>query len=59
MGVFGADVSLEWLHQQLQEFDREANTNRIGISNDSHRRAYSFIVDSDGTISCIPTRSAS
>ena len=49
VGVFGADVSLDWLHQQLQEMDEKANTKRIGIGNDSRLRSYTFIVDRDGT----------
>ena len=49
VGVFGADVSLEWLHRQLQEMDEKANTKRIGIRNDSRFRSWSFVVDRDGT----------
>ena len=45
VGVFGADVSLDWLHQQMRDIDIKTNTKY----NNSQIRAYSFITSEDGT----------
>ena len=56
IGVFGADVSLDWLHQRMLQMD-ETNTNRISLSRYSSQRAYSFIVGGTGTYIAHPDRS--
>ena len=55
VGVFGADVSLDWLHQQMQELDEKANTKRMSLSKNSRSRAFTFVViyrRSDGGDGC-------
>lgn len=49
VGVFGADVSLDWLHRQLQETDRKTNMKRIGHNGSDSPPAYTFIIASDAT----------
>lgn len=49
VGVFGADVSLDWLYQQLQEIDEKANTKRMRLEEDNPNRAFTFIVGRGGT----------
>ena len=44
-GVFGADVSLVWLNQQMRDMDNKTNAKY----NTSKTRAYSFITSQDGT----------
>ncbi len=56
IGVFGADVSLDWLHQRMLQMD-ETNTKRIRLSKYSPQRAYSFIVGSTGTYIAHPDKS--
>ena len=45
VGVFGGDVSLDWLHQQMRDIDSSMNAKY----NNSPIRAYSFIISEDGT----------
>ena len=56
IGVFGADVSLDWLHQRMLQMD-ETNTKRIRLSKYSPQRAYSFIVGSTGSYIAHPDKS--
>ena len=45
VGVFGADISLDWMHQQMRDIDNSMNAKY----NNSRTRAYSFITSKDGT----------
>lgn len=56
MGVFGADVSLDWLHQQMLEMD-ETNTKRLGFKDYTNERPYSFIVGNTGAYIAHPDKS--
>ena len=47
IGVFGADVSLDWLTEQMEEIDRMVNERMI-VSEDAKHRTYSFLLDRDG-----------
>lgn len=47
VGVLAADISLEWLWQQLSDMDAKDNENRIARSNPKDR-SYSFIISKDG-----------
>ena len=57
VGVFGADVSLDWLHQELQKIDEKANTKRMGLDKNARSKAYTFIVGPDGTYIVHPDKS--
>ena len=57
VGVFGADVSLDWLHQQMQELDEKANTKRMSLSKNSRSRAFTFVVSHNGTYIVHPDKS--
>ena len=56
IGVFGADVSLDWLHERMSQMD-ETNTKRIRLNKYSQHRAYSFIVGSTGSYIAHPDKS--
>lgn len=56
IGVFGADVSLDWLHKRMLQVD-ETNTKRILLSRYSPQRAYSFIVGKETTYIAHPDKS--
>ena len=56
IGVFGADVSLDWLHQRMLQMD-ETNTKRIRLNKYSRQQAYSFIVGSTGSYIAHPDKS--
>ena len=45
VGVFGGDVSLDWLRQQLRDIDNNMNAKY----NNSHIRTYGFITSNNGT----------
>ena len=47
IGVFGADVTLEWLAEQVREIDRKANERSI-VPPDPGKEAYSFILGRNG-----------
>ena len=47
VGVFGVDVSLDWLSEQLGEIDRSANERNL-YKSASVKEAYSFILSRDG-----------
>ncbi len=47
VGVFGADVSLEWLTRQMKEIDVRVNEGTMGTGIDT-LRAYSFILGRNG-----------
>lgn len=54
VGVFGADISLDWLHEQLQQLDRKTNVEglinvREEYKGDKMVWSYCFIVDHEGT----------
>ena len=51
IGVFGADVSLDWLHQRMLQMDK-TNTKRIRLNKYSQQRAYS-----SGSAATMPPRS--
>ena len=46
VGVYGADVSLEWLTAQLRDIDEKANGG--GTTSDLRKRPYSFIIGRNG-----------
>ena len=50
VGVFGADISLEWLKKQLKEIDRDTNESSAMVSKTSTfgHAAYSFIIGRNG-----------
>ena len=54
VGVFGADVSLGWMHRQLRKMDYKTNEEKIGTYPDSAivttdpKGAFSFIITRDG-----------
>lgn len=51
VGVFGADVSLEWLHWKLRKMDLETNQERIGLDFEKATKegSYTFIIGHKGT----------
>ena len=65
VGVFGADISLRWLHEQMQKMDDKTNTSRtasetlaylVGGNGGGRERVYSFIIGGDGTYVVHPDR---
>ena len=53
VGIFGSDISLDWLHRWLNKKDIEMNKRSIAqlLTTDSHKKdlwTYSFIISNDG-----------
>lgn len=46
VGLIGADISLEWLRRRINEADERNNRKLMG---DGKHKAYSFIIDNNGT----------
>ncbi len=59
VGVFGADVSLEWLHWKLRKMDLETNQERIGLDFEKATKegSYTFIIGHKGTYISHPDKS--
>ena len=59
VGVFGADVSLEWLHRKLRKMDFETNQKRIGLDIEKATKegSYSFIIGQKGAFISHPDKS--
>jgi len=59
VGVFGADVSLEWLHQKLRKMDFETNQQHIGLDIEKATKegSYTFIIGHKGTYISHPNKS--
>ena len=58
VGVFGADVSLEWLHKKLRKFDNKTNVEHIGLKPEQSERrgSYCFIIGKGGNYIAHPEK---
>ena len=59
VGVFGADVSLEWLHRKLRKIDLETNQELIGLDFEKATKegSYTFVIGQKGNYISHPNRS--
>lgn len=59
VGVFGADVSLDWLQKKLLEMDVHTNKEKMGLSEEQVKRvgSFSFLIGREGTYISHPDKS--
>ena len=59
VGVFGADVSLEWVHNKLRKQDLKTNQQRFGLDIEKATKegSYTFVIDHKGTYISHPDKS--
>ena len=59
VGVFGADISLNWLHYKLRKLDAKININLIGLNQEQLKSegSYCFIIGKDGAYISHPDKS--